>query len=177
VVCLPFYLRLLTVFVCLFGGWFGYELSKFSFGSVLLSLFAYKSTVFSGSMWFMPYYSTYGVSSPPLLLGYNSLKISDLGWTERLGGQGIYWLLIGVSRVNQWWQYNNLRVFLMFFVIWVVVLMFIIVYLNSLCRAWYWRCHWGLEVTFEYYLWKLPLSLQWKCNVFLNYINRNVNGI
>nr|URH16496.1 NADH dehydrogenase subunit 5 [Neotermes castaneus] len=127
VVCLPFYLSFLTIFVCLFGGWFGYELSKFSFGSVLLSLFAYKSTVFSGSMWFMPYYSTYGVSSPPLLLGYNSLKISDLGWTERLGGQGIYWLLIGVSSVNQWWQYNNLSVFLMFFVMWVVVLMFMIV--------------------------------------------------
>nr|WHM51557.1 NADH dehydrogenase subunit 5 [Neotermes castaneus] len=127
VVCLPFYLSFLTIFVCLFGGWFGYELSKFNFGSVLLSMFAYKSTVFSGSMWFMPYYSTYGVSSSPLLLGYNSLKISDLGWTERLGGQGIYWLLIGVSSVNQWWQYNNLSVFLMFFVMWVVVLMFMIV--------------------------------------------------
>jgi hypothetical protein len=32
----------------------------------------------------MPYFSTYGVSSPPLLLGYDSLKISDLGWAERL---------------------------------------------------------------------------------------------
>jgi hypothetical protein len=52
-------------------------------------------------MWFIPYFSTYGVSSSPLLLGYDSLKISDLGWAERLGGQGIYWLLICISRVNQ----------------------------------------------------------------------------
>jgi hypothetical protein len=55
-----------------------------------------------------------------------------LGWAERLGGQGIYWLLICISRVNQWWLYNNLRVFLMFFLL-VVVLIFIIIYLNSLC--------------------------------------------
>jgi hypothetical protein len=41
-------------------------------------------------MWFIPYFSTYGVSLSPLLLGYDSLKISDLGWAERLGGQGIY---------------------------------------------------------------------------------------
>nr|URX53235.1 NADH dehydrogenase subunit 5 [Neotermes nr. kartaboensis] len=127
VVCLPFYLSFLTIFVCLVGGWFGYELSSFGFSSILFSLVAYNFTSFSGSMWFMPYFSTYGVSSSPLLLGLNSLKISDLGWAERFGGQGVYWLLIGVSSVNQWWQYNNLKVFLMFFVMWVVVLMFMII--------------------------------------------------
>nr|URX54091.1 NADH dehydrogenase subunit 5 [Neotermes sp. 3 AB-2022a] len=126
-ICLPFYLSFLVIFVSLLGGWLGYELSKLNFSSSLLSLFFYKSTVFSGSMWFMPYFSTYGVSLPPLLLGYNSLSISDLGWAEYLGGQGIYWLLINMSSVNQWWQYNNLSVFLMFFVMWVVVLMFMII--------------------------------------------------
>nr|URX54260.1 NADH dehydrogenase subunit 5 [Neotermes sp. 7 AB-2022a]URX54273.1 NADH dehydrogenase subunit 5 [Neotermes sp. 7 AB-2022a]URX54286.1 NADH dehydrogenase subunit 5 [Neotermes sp. 7 AB-2022a] len=126
-ICLPFYLKFLVIFVSLLGGWLGYELSKLNFSSSLLSLFFYKSTVFSGSMWFMPYFSTYGVSLPPLLLGYNSLSVSDLGWAEYLGGQGIYWLLINMSSVNQWWQYNNLSVFLMFFVMWVVVLMFMII--------------------------------------------------
>nr|URX54234.1 NADH dehydrogenase subunit 5 [Neotermes sp. 6 AB-2022a] len=126
-ICLPFYLKFLVIFVSLLGGWLGYELSKLNFSSPLLSLFFYKFTVFSGSMWFMPYFSTYGVSLPPLLLGYNSLSVSDLGWAEYLGGQGIYWLLINMSSVNQWWQYNNLSVFLMFFVMWVVVLMFMII--------------------------------------------------
>nr|URX53909.1 NADH dehydrogenase subunit 5 [Cryptotermes kirbyi] len=127
VVCLPFYLSFLIIFVSLLGGWFGFELSKLGLGSSLISLSYYKSVVFSGSMWFMPYFSTYGVSLRPLLLGYHSLKISDLGWAERLGGQGMFWFLIHLSSVNQWWQYNSLKLFLMFFVMWVIVLMFIII--------------------------------------------------
>nr|URX53831.1 NADH dehydrogenase subunit 5 [Glyptotermes sp. 13 AB-2022a] len=126
-VCLPFYLSFLIIFVSLLGGWFGYEFSKFNLGGSLFSLFFYGSSSFFGSMWFMPYFSTYGLSLSPLLLGFYSLKISDLGWTEYLGGQGGYWLLIHMSSVNQWWQYNNLKLFLMFFIMWVVILMFMVI--------------------------------------------------
>nr|URX53209.1 NADH dehydrogenase subunit 5 [Cryptotermes rotundiceps] len=126
-VCLPFYLSFLVVFVSLLGGWVGYELSKFSLGNSLASLFCYEYVVFSGSMWFMPYFSTYGASLHPLSLGYSSLSVSDLGWAERLGGQGAYWFLMYLGKVNQWWQYNSLSLFLMFFVMWAIVLMFILV--------------------------------------------------
>nr|URX53454.1 NADH dehydrogenase subunit 5 [Incisitermes minor] len=120
---LPFYLSAMAILVSLLGGWFGYELAKLNLSSSLISLIFYKFVTFSGSMWFMPYLSTYGVTKSPLLLGYYSLSISDLGWAERLGGQGVFWFLMYLSSVNQWWQYNNLSVFLMFFVMWVVVLM------------------------------------------------------
>nr|URX52819.1 NADH dehydrogenase subunit 5 [Cryptotermes chacoensis] len=126
-ICLPFYLKFLVIFVSLLGGWMGYEFSKSNLGDSLISLFFYKSVVFSGSMWFMPYFSTYGVSLHPLLLGYYSLSTSDLGWAERLGGQGLYWFLIYLGSINQWWQYNNLKLFLMFFVMWIIILMFIII--------------------------------------------------
>nr|URX53300.1 NADH dehydrogenase subunit 5 [Neotermes sp. 1 AB-2022a] len=126
-ICLPMYLSFLALFVSFLGGWLGYELSSFNFGGLMFSLYLYSITVFSGSMWFMPYFSTYGVSLPPLLLGYKSLKTSDLGWAECLGGQGVYWLLIHMGKINQWWQYNNLSVFLMFFVMWVVILMLMII--------------------------------------------------
>nr|URX54494.1 NADH dehydrogenase subunit 5 [Glyptotermes sp. 18 AB-2022a] len=126
-ICLPFYLSFLTIFVCLLGGWIGYSLSSASAGDSLISLNFYDASSFSGSMWFMPYFSTYGVSLPPLLLGYNSLKTSDLGWAEHFGGQGIYWFLMNLGSVNQWWQYNNLSVFLMFFVMWFIVLMFMFI--------------------------------------------------
>nr|URX53779.1 NADH dehydrogenase subunit 5 [Cryptotermes havilandi] len=126
-VCLPFYLSFMTIFVSLLGGWIGYELSKFSLGSSLISFFYYSYTVFSGSMWFMPYFSTYGVSFRPLSLGYNSLSVSDLGWAERLGGQGVYWFMMYLGSVNQWWQYNNLKLFLVFFVMWIIVLMFVVI--------------------------------------------------
>jgi hypothetical protein len=58
--------------------------------SSLISSFFYGTSSFSRSMWFIPYFSSYGVSLSPLLLGYDSLKTSDLGWVEGLGGQGIY---------------------------------------------------------------------------------------
>nr|URX52657.1 NADH dehydrogenase subunit 5 [Kalotermes hilli] len=123
-ICLPCYLKGLVVFVSLIGGWVGYELSKVGLGAMLFSLSFSGISSFSGSMWFMPYFSTYGVSSFPLLLGYNSLSASDFGWAERFGGQGTYWFLMNLGSVNQWWQYNSLSMFLMFFVMWVVVLMF-----------------------------------------------------
>nr|URX54416.1 NADH dehydrogenase subunit 5 [Rugitermes aridus] len=126
-ICLPLYLSFLVILVSLLGGWLGYELSKLSFNESLISLVFYKYSVFFGSMWFMPYFSTYGLSSSPLFLGYYSLKNFDLGWSERFGGYGIYWLLVHMSNMNQWWQYNSISVFLMFFVMWVVVLMFMII--------------------------------------------------
>nr|AIY61939.1 NADH dehydrogenase subunit 5 [Rugitermes sp. A TB-2014] len=126
-ICLPFYLSLLVILVSLLGGWLGYELSKLNLNNSLISLMSYPYTVFFGSMWFMPYFSTYGLTSSPLLLGYYSLKNFDSGWSEQFGGYGIYWLLIHMSNVNQWWQYNSIKVFLMFFVMWIVILMFMIV--------------------------------------------------
>nr|URX53610.1 NADH dehydrogenase subunit 5 [Cryptotermes sp. 3 AB-2022a] len=126
-ICLPFYLKCLALFVSLLGGWIGFELSSFDLNSLLISLFCYKYTVFSGSMWFMPYFSTYGVSFYPLSLGYFSLSVSDLGWAECLGGQGMYWSMMYLGSVNQWWQYNSLKLFLMFFVMWVIVLMFLVI--------------------------------------------------
>nr|URX54156.1 NADH dehydrogenase subunit 5 [Glyptotermes sp. 15 AB-2022a] len=126
-ICLPFYLKLLAIFVSLAGGWVGYELSSINLGGSLISLFFYKASFFSGSMWFMPYFSTYGVSFSPLMSGYNSLSVSDLGWAESLGGQGVYWFLMYSSSINQWWQYNNLKVFLMFFVMWFIILVFMII--------------------------------------------------
>nr|URX53636.1 NADH dehydrogenase subunit 5 [Bifiditermes sp. 2 AB-2022a] len=123
-VCLPLYLKFLVIFVSLLGGWVGYGLSKFSLGDSLISLIYYEFTTFSGSMWFMPYLSTYGVSLVPLLVGHSTLSVTDLGWAERLGGQGVYWSLMYLGSVNQWWQYNSLSMFLMFFVMWFIILVF-----------------------------------------------------
>ena len=52
---------------------------------------------------------------------------------EYFGGQGLYWVLFDLGRANQWFQYNGLKVFLGFFVMWVGILLFILIYyLNSL---------------------------------------------
>nr|AVN67639.1 NADH dehydrogenase subunit 5 [Parcoblatta divisa] len=126
-VMLPLYLKLLVVMVSIVGGWIGYELSKCSLGSDLMSLNYISISSFLGSMWYMPYISTYGVSYWPLIFGYNSLKIFDGGWSEFFGGQGMYYLFMKLGSVNQWWQYNNLKMFMLFFVMWIVIIMFMLI--------------------------------------------------
>jgi hypothetical protein len=51
-----------------------------------------------------------------LEVGYRATKVFDYGWIEYFGGQGLYWVLFNLGRVNQWFQYNNLKKFLGFFV-------------------------------------------------------------
>nr|QXT44525.1 NADH dehydrogenase subunit 5 [Aparatermes sp. G16-044]QXT44590.1 NADH dehydrogenase subunit 5 [Aparatermes sp. G16-173] len=127
-ICLPYYLKFLTLFVLFIGGWVGYEMAGFSFSDSLFSMCLYPISSFSGSMWFMPFFSTYGVSYTPLGFGYEATKAFDAGWMEYFGGQGIYWILFNLGSVNQWFQYNSLKVFLGFFVMWVVILLFILIY-------------------------------------------------
>nr|YP_009350852.1 NADH dehydrogenase subunit 5 [Ophiotermes grandilabius]AQP27945.1 NADH dehydrogenase subunit 5 [Ophiotermes grandilabius] len=128
VICLPYYLSFLTLFVVFLGGWFGYEMAGFAFGDGLFSVRLYNVSSFSGSMWFMPFFSTYGVSFGPLAVGYSATSVFDSGWMEYFGGQGLYWVLFNLGKVNQWFQYNSLKVFLGFFVMWVVILLFILIY-------------------------------------------------
>nr|AQP30134.1 NADH dehydrogenase subunit 5 [Oriensubulitermes inanis] len=128
VICLPYYLKFLTLFVVFLGGWLGYEIAGFVFGDKLFSMNLYNVSSFSGSMWFMPFFSTYGVSFSPLEVGYRATSVFDSGWMEFFGGQGLYWILFNLGSINQWFQYNNLKVFLGFFVMWVVILLFILMF-------------------------------------------------
>nr|YP_009350657.1 NADH dehydrogenase subunit 5 [Odontotermes minutus]AQP27570.1 NADH dehydrogenase subunit 5 [Odontotermes minutus] len=128
VVCLPYYLSFLTLFVVIVGGWLGYGLAGLAFGDGLFSMNWYSSSFFSGSMWFMPFLSTYGVSFWPLEVGYSSVSVFDFGWMEYFGGQGIYWASFNLSSANQWFQYNGLSVFLGFFVMWIIILLFVLIY-------------------------------------------------
>nr|AIY62004.1 NADH dehydrogenase subunit 5 [Orthognathotermes aduncus] len=128
VICLPYYLSFLTLFVVFIGGLLGYEMAIFAFSDTLFSVRLYNISSFAGSMWFMPFFSTYGVSFAPLGAGYVTSSVFDSGWMEYFGGQGLYWLFFNLGSVNQWFQYNSLKVFLAFFVMWVVILLFILIY-------------------------------------------------
>nr|YP_010946408.1 NADH dehydrogenase subunit 5 [Haplosymploce aurantiaca]WGO57126.1 NADH dehydrogenase subunit 5 [Haplosymploce aurantiaca] len=128
-IVLPLYLKLMVISVSLVGGWFGYELAKCSLGDNLLSLSFKPLSNFLGSMWYMPYIFTYGVSFQPLSVGYSSLSAFDGGWNEYFGGQGLYYSFMSIGSINQWWQFNNLSVFMLFFVMWVVVIMFMLLYM------------------------------------------------
>nr|UGN61752.1 NADH dehydrogenase subunit 5 [Cryptocercus maluogouensis] len=126
-VCLPFYLKWLVLLVSFIGGWMGFEMSSLNFSGSLISLDFSKLIIFFGSMWFMPYISTYGMSFFPLFFGYYSLKVFDFGWSEYFGGQNLNFLFMNLSGFNYWFQYNNLKLFLLFFVMWMVILIFFLI--------------------------------------------------
>lgn len=125
---LPLLLKVFVVIVRLLGGWIGYNISRCKIGLSLLIIKYYYSRSILGSMWFIPYIFTYGISYYPLLIGYKSLRIFDGGWREYFGGQGIFSIFGIFSKINQWYQYNNLRAFIIFFIIWFIIIMIILLY-------------------------------------------------
>uniref|UniRef100_A0AB38ZFY1 NADH-ubiquinone oxidoreductase chain 5 n=1 Tax=Bactrocera cinnabaria TaxID=3138142 RepID=A0AB38ZFY1_9MUSC len=121
-ICLPFYLKLLTLFVCIVGGLLGYMISNVSLFYFNKSLYNYLVSFYSGSMWFMPYISTYGIINYPLILGNQVCKSFDQGWSEFLGGQNLYAELVFYSQRVFIIHNNNLKVYLLLFVLWTIFL-------------------------------------------------------
>nr|QNE85434.1 NADH dehydrogenase subunit 5 [Helina latitarsis] len=122
VIILPLYLKLLTLFVCLMGGIMGYLISKMSLLFQNKAFGYYEIYYFLGSMWFMPYISTYGIINYSLIMGKLVLKSFDQGWSEYFGGQQLYFNLIYNSQFNQNLQNNNLKIYLMSFIFWIMIL-------------------------------------------------------
>nr|AMH85481.1 NADH dehydrogenase subunit 5 [Eudasyphora canadiana] len=122
VIILPNSLKLLTLFVCIIGGVVGYLISNVSLFFMNKALNNYNSSYFLGSMWFMPYISTYGIINYPLIVGKISIKSFDQGWSEYFGGQQLYKSLIKHSQLNQILQNNNLKIYLLSFIFWIIVL-------------------------------------------------------
>nr|QCG71548.1 NADH dehydrogenase subunit 5 [Gasterophilus nigricornis] len=128
VICLPMHLKLLTLFVCLIGGVVGYMMSNVSLYFFNKSLYYYSSTNFLGSMWFMPYISTYGIISGPLIAGESIFKSFDHGWSEYFGGQQLFKKLIEETQTNQALQDNSLKIYLLSFVFWMIILVGLSIY-------------------------------------------------
>nr|YP_002302551.1 NADH dehydrogenase subunit 5 [Protohermes concolorus]ACA51951.1 NADH dehydrogenase subunit 5 [Protohermes concolorus] len=123
VIVLPFLMKTMALSVSVLGLWIGYEMAKFSLSWSLYSLNTYFLTNFLGSMWFMPILSTKFISNYFLKLGYMIISSVDQGWSEMFGGQGMYNFMKNYSQINQYLQFNNLKIFLLSFVVWIIILM------------------------------------------------------
>nr|YP_009002231.1 NADH dehydrogenase subunit 5 [Acanthacorydalis orientalis]AHG99132.1 NADH dehydrogenase subunit 5 [Acanthacorydalis orientalis] len=123
VIVLPLLMKVMALLVSLIGMWMGYELSKFKLSWKLNSLSFYMMSGFLGSMWFMPILSTKFVSNLFLSLGYKIIKSIDQGWSEMMGGQGMYNMMKNYTLMNQLIQFNNLKIYMLSFVVWIIVLM------------------------------------------------------
>nr|WKU84137.1 NADH dehydrogenase subunit 5 [Senaspis dentipes] len=127
-ICLPYYLKFMTLFVCIVGGLVGYFVSKISLFNFNKSLNYYYLSMFAGSMWFMPYISTYGIINYPLKLGMNVVKNFDQGWSEFMGSQNLYKQLVNYSQFSYIIQNNNLKIYLLIFVLWILILLMFLIF-------------------------------------------------
>nr|UEK75578.1 NADH dehydrogenase subunit 5 [Eupeodes latifasciatus]UXF58210.1 NADH dehydrogenase subunit 5 [Syrphus vitripennis] len=128
-ICLPYYLKFMTLFVCIMGGLLGYLISNISLFMMNKSLNNYYFSMFAGSMWFMPYLSTYGIINHSLKIGMNVVMNFDQGWSEFMGSQNLYKQLVISSQYMNFLQNNNLKVYLMIFILWFIILIMFLILL------------------------------------------------
>nr|UYB77582.1 NADH dehydrogenase subunit 5 [Philonthus lomatus] len=121
-ICLPPLMKMMALVVTFLGGWIGYEFSKFSINYSLKSLNFLKSSLFFSSMWNMPILSTFGVNYYPIYLGSLIYKNFDQGWLEYIGSQNIFNTLKNSSLFMQFIFNNNLKIFLILLIMWIMYL-------------------------------------------------------
>nr|YP_010242195.1 NADH dehydrogenase subunit 5 [Notostomus gibbosus]QTI83235.1 NADH dehydrogenase subunit 5 [Notostomus gibbosus] len=126
-ICLSFEFKILALAVSLVGGLVGYLLNLTSVTYLLESIKKYYIVIFAGSMWFMPFLSTRGVSNLFLKSGGLYQQVGDSGWSEFYGGQGSYSLFVKSSGYLQVAQDNSVKIYMVVFVMWLVALAAIVI--------------------------------------------------
>nr|UAM92171.1 NADH dehydrogenase subunit 5 [Deleaster bactrianus] len=123
-ICLPLIMKLMALLVTFTGMYMGFELSQFSLNYNIKSLYFIKYSLFFSSMWNMPVLSTFSMNYYPLIMGKFLYKNLDQGWMEYFGSQNIYFNLKNNSKFMQILFNNNLKIYLMMLIFWIIMLMF-----------------------------------------------------
>nr|ASY98113.1 NADH dehydrogenase subunit 5 [Theopropus cattulus] len=125
-ICLPLSMKMMPILVSILGMWLGNMVFKYGLYYYFDLFKYYEFIVFSGSMWFMPLIFTKGISYKPLVVSLHSMKYTDMGWSEYFGAQNLYYILMGMSGLNQWFQVNSLSSYLIIFLITLILVTFMI---------------------------------------------------
>nr|YP_007626999.1 NADH dehydrogenase subunit 5 [Chauliops fallax]AFV25572.1 NADH dehydrogenase subunit 5 [Chauliops fallax] len=119
-IVIPLEASVFSLFCIILGLFCGYEFCLMNY------YFSYCNSFildFFGSMWFMPYFSTYFFYSSGYFLSLNYVKFLDWGWGEYLMSilMSLYFLMLG--SLNLYFQYNNIKIFYSLFVIFALLLL------------------------------------------------------
>nr|QBC73196.1 NADH dehydrogenase subunit 5 [Peltospira smaragdina] len=106
---LPSYLKFLTMFVVIMGGWLSFILSSKTFFS---KMFFSTSQSFFSLMWFLVPVSTNPLISAGMKMSLNMTKSLDQGWLEILGGAGSFQVFLMITQKNQVFQKSMINLFL-----------------------------------------------------------------
>nr|YP_009472889.1 NADH dehydrogenase subunit 5 [Acanthaspis ruficeps]AST10092.1 NADH dehydrogenase subunit 5 [Acanthaspis ruficeps] len=123
-VVFPLFLKIMPLVFVFSGGWVGYELCYFDYSSYMYSLRFYLVSFFSGSMWFMPFFSTFLMYGWVLPLSRSLVGLMDNGWGEYMISCSplIYSSLL--SKIVTFYHMNNVSVFMGVF-IFILIISFI----------------------------------------------------
>nr|QHD26827.1 NADH dehydrogenase subunit 5 [Hemifusus tuba] len=105
---LPFYLKMLTVFVILTGLYIAFIIWNTDNNTKVMN----KTKFFFSTMWFLAPLSAQPLTKFSMLLGTNIMKSIDMGWLEILGGQGSGFMSSSLSMKNQEIQVKSFNFFI-----------------------------------------------------------------
>nr|YP_010501926.1 NADH dehydrogenase subunit 5 [Ptomascopus plagiatus]UXC94692.1 NADH dehydrogenase subunit 5 [Ptomascopus plagiatus] len=124
-ILLPQFMKLMALLVTIVGFFMGLEFSKFMLNYKLKSMLYLEMSLFFSSMWNMPVMSTFMLNKNILLLSNLYYKNVDQGWSEYYGSQNIFNNLKNSSMFMQNLYKNNLKVYLILLVIWIMFIFLI----------------------------------------------------
>nr|YP_010952677.1 NADH dehydrogenase subunit 5 [Tetralia glaberrima]YP_010952846.1 NADH dehydrogenase subunit 5 [Tetralia nigrolineata]WMQ53097.1 NADH dehydrogenase subunit 5 [Tetralia glaberrima]WMQ53266.1 NADH dehydrogenase subunit 5 [Tetralia nigrolineata] len=111
-ICLSGFMKNLVLMISVVGGFLGYTFNLLNTSHNLNSLNNYKYIVMAGSMWFLPFLSSFKNSQLSLFKGSTLQKMGDTGWFEYMGGQGIFYFTNKMFGLMHYLQMNTLKVFM-----------------------------------------------------------------
>nr|AWV83257.1 NADH dehydrogenase subunit 5 [Hyalessa maculaticollis] len=116
-IIIPIEGKLITLMMLMMGMWLGYEMASLS--KMTMNLL----NEFFGSMWYMKQIFTFHNQFILFIYSYNFQKFIDMGWGEYYGSQGISMLLKYLTLLNMKIIENNLKIQMISFIIWMLLLM------------------------------------------------------
>nr|WDE20746.1 NADH dehydrogenase subunit 5 [Callimerus inbasalis] len=125
-ICLNLLMKLMALIFIMIGMWLGLEISKFSLSDTLKSMKNMELSMFLSMMWNLPIISTLNVNYYPIYMSNFYTKNIDQGWSEYFGSQNIYNSMKNSSQFMQILFSNNLKVYLLMMVLWLILLLMFI---------------------------------------------------
>nr|YP_010995003.1 NADH dehydrogenase subunit 5 [Molipteryx fuliginosa]WOZ14011.1 NADH dehydrogenase subunit 5 [Molipteryx fuliginosa] len=122
---MPLECKFMPFLFVLLGGWIGYETSFISLAENLFGLKNNMVISFLGGMWFMPKFSTYMIYSKGLFLSDMYVDFLDMGWGEYIMSNTMSYFFLILSKLNFYYQNNNLKIFFSVFIL--MILLFIMI--------------------------------------------------
>lgn len=119
-------IKILTLFICLFGGLLGYFLNNiFNYIFINLNFLKILLNIFFSFMWFIPLFSRNLINKNFLKLGFKYLKRFDYGWNELFGGLGILLVYKNLNYIFLKFHINYLKfIFSLVFILFILINLF-----------------------------------------------------